>query len=232
MSRVDRDTAVPQHADAPGRSEAPQHADAPGRSEAPQPADAPKRTDAPKLRADAARNRALLLDAARDAFAEADGGTPVSLEAIARAAGVGIGTLYRNFPTRESLVEALHGSELDEVVASAAPLLDGRTAFEALRLWMVRYTRFVATKQGMADALRTAIASGAIRKSETRERITAAVATLLQAGAADGTIRADVDPGDLTAMLVGVFVAAGNAKDTERVRRMLDLLLDGLRPVP
>jgi AcrR family transcriptional regulator len=208
LSTADVETSAPEHANTP----------------------APKRDEPPKLRADAARNRALLLDAARDAFAEADGVTPVSLEAIARAAGVGIGTLYRNFPTRESLVEALHGSELDEVVASAGPLLEGRAAFDALRLWLVRYTRFVATKQGMADALRTAIASGAIRKNETRERITAAVGTLLDAGAADGTIRPDVDPGDLTAMLVGLFVAAGNAKDTARVGRMLDLLMDGLRP--
>jgi AcrR family transcriptional regulator len=188
--------------------------------------------DRPKLRADAVRNRALLLDAAREAFEAADGRTPVSLEAIAKAAGVGIGTLYRNFPTREALVEALHASELDEVVASAGPLLEGRTAFDALRLWMDRYSRFVATKQGMADALVAALASGAIRRSETRERITAAIGGMLAAGAADGTIRPDVDPGDLTAMLVGVFVAAGDAKDTERVARMRDLLMDGLRPRP
>ena len=184
----------------------------------------------PKPRADAVRNRALLLDAAREAFEAADGSAPVSLEGIARAAGVGIGTLYRNFPTREALVEALHASELDEVVASAQPMLDGRTGFDALRLWMDRYARFVATKQGMADALVAALASGAIRKSDTRERIVATVGGLLAAGVADGTIRADVDPDDLTALLVAVFVAAGDAKDTERVSGMLDLLMDGLRP--
>ena len=183
----------------------------------------------PKSRADAVRNRALLLDAAREAFEATDGSMPVSLEAIARAAGVGIGTLYRNFPTREALVEALHATELDEVVASAQPLLDGRTGFDALRLWMDRYARFVAAKQGMADALLAALASGAIRKSDTRERIVATVGGLLAAGAADGTIRADVDPGDLTALLVAVFVAAGDAKDTERVAGMLDLLMNGLR---
>lgn len=183
-----------------------------------------------KLRADAARNRALLLAAARDAFDETDDDTSVSLEAIARSAGVGIGTLYRNFPTRESLVEALYRSELDDVVASADDLLAGRTAFEALRLWMDRYTRFVATKQGMTNALRAAWSSGALRMSETRERISATVGRMLAAGAADGTIRADVDASDATDMLVGVFVATGDAKDTERVGRLLDLLMDGLRP--
>lgn len=186
----------------------------------------------PKLRADAARNRALLLDAARDAFEAAPSGATVSLEAIARAAGVGIGTLYRNFPTREVLVEALHRSELDEVVASAAPLLESHNGFEALRLWMDRYTRFVATKQGMADALRVALASGAIRKSETRDRINETVGGLLAAGAADGSIRPDIDAEDLTTMLVGIFVATGDAKDAKRVRRMLDLLTAGLRPAP
>jgi len=183
----------------------------------------------PKPRADAVRNRALLLDAAREAFEASDGSTPVSLEAIAKAAGVGIGTLYRNFPTREALVEALDATELDEVVAAAQPLLDGRTAIEALRLWMDRYARFVATKQGMADALLSALASGAIRKSDTRERIVATVGGLLAAGAADGTIRADVDPDDLTTLLVAAFVAAGDANDTERVAGMLDLLMNGLR---
>ncbi|NNC13682.1 TetR/AcrR family transcriptional regulator [Planctomonas sp. JC2975] len=183
-----------------------------------------------KLRADAVRNRALLLASARDAFDAAHDDTAVSLEAIARSAGVGIGTLYRNFPTRESLVEALYRSELDAVVASADDLLTGRTAFEALRLWMDRYTRFVATKQGMTTALRAAWSSGALRMSETRERISATVGRMLAAGAVDGTIRPDVDASDATDMLVGVFVATGDAKDADRVGRLLDLLMDGLRP--
>jgi AcrR family transcriptional regulator len=220
MSRADQKRAVPSSG-GPDRENDPQVSAAMGSdgvSEA-----------RPKPRADAVRNRALLLDAAREAFEASDGSTAVSLEAIARAAGVGIGTLYRNFPTREALVEALHATELDEVVAAAQPLLDGRTAIEALRLWMDRYARFVATKQGMADALLSALASGAIRKSDTRERIVATVGGLLAAGAADGTIRADVDPDDLTTLLVAAFVAAGDAKDTERVAGMLDLLMNGLR---
>jgi AcrR family transcriptional regulator len=223
MSRADQKGPVPSSG--PDRDDDPQGSPITGSDDA-----SGARPDArPKPRADAVRNRALLLDAAREAFEASDGSTPVSLEAIARAAGVGIGTLYRNFPTREALVEALHATELDEVVAAAQPLLDGRTAIEALRLWMDRYARFVATKQGMADALLSALASGAIRKSDTRERIVATVGGLLAAGAADGTIRADVDPDDLTTLLVAAFVAAGDANDTERVAGMLDLLMNGLR---
>jgi AcrR family transcriptional regulator len=184
----------------------------------------------PKLRADAARNRALLLGTARDAFTAADDDRSVSLEGIARAAGVGIGTLYRHFPTREALVEALYRSELDEVVDSADALFDGRTAFQSLRAWMDRYTRFVATKQGMSSALRAAWAAGSIPMGETKSRIVAVMARFLDAGAVDGSIRADVTADDVTDMLVGVFLATGNAKDAARVARLLDVLADGLRP--
>ncbi|QDZ15850.1 TetR/AcrR family transcriptional regulator [Humibacter ginsenosidimutans] len=185
---------------------------------------------APKLRADAARNRGLLLVAARDAFTAADDDAAVSLEGIARAAGVGIGTLYRNFPTREALVEALYRTELDDVVESAHGLLDGRAAFDALRLWLDRYARFVATKQGMMPALRAAWSSRAARMAETRERIEATIGDLLAAGGADGSIRPDADAADTADMLVGVFLAMGDAHDTRRVGRLLDLIMDALRP--
>lgn len=203
------------------------------------PADGANGTPAPaeggagarKPRADAIRNRALLLTAARNAFAAANDDADVSLDAIARAAGVGIGTLYRNFPTREALVEALYASELDEVVEAASVLLaERRPGNETMRRWMDRYTRFVAAKQGMPSALRMAWASGSVSMRDTRARIRDTVAELLAAGAEDGTLRSDVTADDLTDMLVGVFVATGDAKNTERVGRLLDLLMDGLRP--
>lgn len=186
--------------------------------------------DAPRLRADAARNRALLLETARAAFAAADDDTTVSLEGIARAAGVGIGTLYRHFPTREALVEALYVSELDDVVNAADALLAEHSAFDALRLWMDRYTHFVATKQGMPNALRAAWSSGTLRMPETRARISGTVGRMLAAGAEDGTIRDDTTASDVTDLLVGLFLATGDAKDHERTARLLDLLADGLRP--
>lgn len=183
-----------------------------------------------KTRADAVRNRELLLATARDAFSAADDDATVSLEAIARTAGVGIGTLYRHFPSREALVQALYSSELDEVADAASEVLDGRPAAEAMRRWMDRYTQFVATKQGMPSALRTAWATGSLSMRETRTRIQDAVARLLEAGAADGTLRTDVTADDVTDMLVGVFAATGDAKDSARVGRLLDLLMSGLRP--
>jgi AcrR family transcriptional regulator len=179
------------------------------------------------LRADARRNRESLVAAARAAFAAADEAVPI--ESVARDAGVGIGTLYRHFPTREALVEAVYAAELDDVATSAPTLLERFPPEVALRAWMDRYARFVATKRGMRDTLRAAVASGRITTPKTRERITAAIATILTAGARTGSLRADVDPDDVTALLLGVFLstAAGDAAD--QTGRLLDLVVDALR---
>ena len=186
--------------------------------------------DSRKPRADAVRNRELLLAAARDAFVSADDDRTVSLEGIARTAGVGIGTLYRHFPSREALVEALYRSELDEVIAAADHLPEDRSALQSLRSWMDHYTRFVTTKHGMSNALRAASASGAIPMGETRARVIAVVARFLASGVTDASIRADVTPDDVTDLLVGLFLASGETKDAVRTARLLDLLVDGLRP--
>jgi AcrR family transcriptional regulator len=187
--------------------------------------DRPRRARAP--RADAQRNRDKLVEVARAAFAAADG--PVSLDAVARGAGVGIGTLYRHFPTREDLVEAVYAAELDEVTGSVPVLLRELAPEAALRAWMVRYAAFVATKRGMADTLLAGLASGRFAVPITRERITGAVAVILAAGAESGALRADVDPDDVTAMLLAVSLAAttGPAGQAER---LLDLVMDALRP--
>lgn len=132
-------------------------------------------------RADAQRNRAKLLAVAGAAFASTDG-TAATLEGIAREAGVGIGTLYRHFPTREALVEAVYAAELDDVVSSATALLAELPPEAALRAWMDRYAAFHATKRGMGETLRAGWASGAIATPATRERITAAIAAILEKG--------------------------------------------------
>lgn len=177
-------------------------------------------------RADARRNREALLTAARAAY-DAPGASGASLEAIARDAGVGIGTLYRHFPTREALIGAVHAEALDEVAEAAAALVDDRTGAEALSLWLRRYAAFVATKRGMADALRAALDSGVIAREEIRRRVVAAVSTLLEAGADDGTLRDDVDAGDVVGALVGCVIAA---TDEPQLVRMLDLVAAGLAP--
>ncbi|GAA0232603.1 TetR/AcrR family transcriptional regulator [Cryptosporangium japonicum] len=178
-----------------------------------------------KPRTDARRNRDTILDAARTAFAGADG--PVALEHIARAAGVGIGTLYRHFPTRDDLVESVYAAELDEVADSATTLLRDLPPDEALRAWLQRYAAFVATKRGLAETLRAALAAGRITQPVTRQRITAAVAALLARGGENGTLRTDVDPEDVVVLALGAFVTG--ADDPARTERLVALVLDAVR---
>lgn len=180
------------------------------------------------VRADARRNRDRLLAAARSAFAASPEDVP--LDAIAREAGVGIGTLYRHFPTREALVEAIYSAELDEVVASAPALLAELEPAAALRAWMSRYAEFFRIKRGMSDTLRAGWASGSIATPMTRERITAAIAMMLSGGAKAGSLRSDVEPEAVTLMLLGVFLATTAGDSAERVDQLLDLVVDALRP--
>jgi AcrR family transcriptional regulator len=182
----------------------------------------------PPVRADKRRNRDKLVVAARAAFAAAD--DALTMEGIARAAGVGVGTLYRHFPTREALVEAVYAAELDDVVASVPALLADLAPVAALRAWMDRYAAFVATKRGMIDMLHAARAAGKLTTPATRERITAAVGDILAEGVRAGEFRADVDAGDITTMILGVLVATANPDASAQTGRLLDLVIDALRP--
>jgi AcrR family transcriptional regulator len=179
------------------------------------------------LRGDARRNRERLLAAATEAFREAD--EQVSLEAVARQAGVGIGTLYRHFPTREDLVEAVYLSELDRLLASGAQLLAAEPADLALRAWMDRFAKWAQGKQGMVETLRAMFASGALVRSEMQERLAATIADFLTAGAATGTLRDDVEPADVLRSLIGLLAVTAASPDRSSLARTLDLLLDGLR---
>ncbi len=176
------------------------------------------------VRADARRNRDRLLEVATAAFAGAQG-RPVSLESIARDAGVGIGTLYRHFPSREALIEAIYRSELAEVAATAGQLLERHPPRLALRRWMDRYAGFVAAKRGMAESLQAMFESGAMQRSQTYDRVVGAVEALLRAGAADGSLRADVRAEDVVSSLIGIFLASSSQEQTGR---MLDLLVAGV----
>jgi AcrR family transcriptional regulator len=175
-------------------------------------------------RSDARRNREKLLEVATAAFAAAEG-RPVSLESLARDAGVGIGTLYRHFPNREALVEAIYRAELAEVAAAAERLLKRYPPKTALRRWMDRYASFVSAKRGMAESLHAIFDSGAMKPSQTRDSIVGAVDTLMRAGAEDGTLRSDVAADDVVSSLIGIFLASGSPEQTGR---MLDLLVAGI----
>jgi AcrR family transcriptional regulator len=177
-----------------------------------------------RVRADARRNRERLLEVATAAFAAADG-RAVSLESIARDAGVGIGTLYRHFPNREALVEAVYRTELADVAAAAEKLLKRYPPKIALRRWMDRYASFVAAKRGMAESLHAIFDSGAMEPSQTRDSLTAALDTLLRAGADDGSLRSDVQADDVVSSLIGALLASGSPEQTGR---LLDLLVAGI----
>lgn len=175
-------------------------------------------------RQDAARNRDRLLAAALDALTATSG--VMSLEAVARAAGVGIGTLYRHFPTREALVEAVYATELAKVCDRAAPLAARGRCDLALREWLGVYADFVATKRGMAEAVRELVSSGAVSSAGTRERLASAVAVILEAGVRSGELRADVPAEDVVAAMAAAVLSG---TDRAQVERLLDLLVAGVR---
>jgi AcrR family transcriptional regulator len=178
------------------------------------------------LRADAQRNRDRLLEVAAHAFAA---GGDVTLEAIAREACVGIGTLYRHFPTREALVEAAYRNELARLCDAAGELLATASPEVALRTWMDRFVDYMTTKRGMADALRAVVASGGNPFAHSRDRMIEALGDLLRAGAEKGTLRPDADPTDLLAGLSGISLTACEPTQRAQAGRLLDLLVDGLR---
>jgi AcrR family transcriptional regulator len=183
--------------------------------------------EARPLRADARRNRDALLAAAVQAFSAE--GPDVTLESVAAAAGVGIGTLYRHFPNRDALVEAAYRNELERLCDSAEELLATLPAEQAVRQWMERFVDYAVTKRGMAEALRALIAAGGNPFEQSRALMLGALGKLLNAAIADGAVRADLAPADLLATLGGVSMAAGDAAGREQARRVLDLVMDGLR---
>ena len=178
-------------------------------------------------RADAQRNRQRLIEVAHHAFTTGDG--KVSLEAVAKEAGVGIGTLYRHFPTREALVEAVYLAERGRLCDAADELLAEQPPALALRTWMDRFADYIATKREMADALRALIADGTVTRSQARTELGSAVRRMLDAGAADGTIRRDVEAEDVVVALVGVFSVCTLPEQRDQAGRLLDLLMNGLR---
>jgi AcrR family transcriptional regulator len=165
-----------------------------------------------------------LLEVATAAFAAADG-RAVSLESIARDAGVGIGTLYRHFPNRQALVEAIYRTELAEVAAAAEQLLKRHPPKTALRRWMDRYASFVAAKRGMAETLHAIFESGAMEPTQTRDSLVGALDMLLRAGVDDGSLRSDVQADDVVSSLIGVMLVSGSPAQTGR---LLDLLVAGV----
>jgi AcrR family transcriptional regulator len=180
------------------------------------------------MRADARENRDKLLRAASEHFTAR--GPDVPLEVIARTAGVGIGTLYRHFPTREALIEAVYRNEVDLLCAAPRELLTERPPAEALAEWMERFVGYAKTKRGLLSALKSVAASQSDLFPTTRERLLAAIGELLDAGIAAGKIRPDVGAEDvLTSMSAIWTISAEGERWADQATRVLRLLMDGLR---
>jgi AcrR family transcriptional regulator len=184
------------------------------------------RTTGRPLRADAQRNRDKILTAAVRVFTEE--GLDAHLETIAKEAGVGSGTLYRNFPTRELLIEAAYRNELARLCDAASALLAAMPPREALRAWMGRFIDYANAKLGMAEALRAVVESGVNPYAQSHEMMVSVLASLLDAGVKAGTIRADITASDMFAALSGIALAAGKPGQREQAERLLDLTMDGL----
>lgn len=178
-------------------------------------------------RADARRNRDKLLSAATEAFAAE--GQDVALESIAARAGVGIGTLYRHFPNRDALVVAAYQHEVDALCAAARELLATQPPEQALRTWAERFADYVATKRAMGSALRSAASSDSPLFAGTKEQICGALRALLDAGAAAGSLRQDIQPIDVMCVINGIWYLPEGPNWRQDVGRMLDLVIDGLR---
>ncbi len=183
-----------------------------------------------QLRADAARNRESVLAAATRAFAAS--ATEPSMREVARLAGVGVATLYRHFPTREALVDAVYRDQVGRLTSGARELLEQHPPAAALRLWMDLFADWLATKHGMTDTLLSMIDAGEISLAHTRDELLSAIAAILEAGAAAGDVRADVSAEDFAAALLGLLAVSGRPGQREQAGRLLDLLMDGLRPQP
>jgi AcrR family transcriptional regulator len=179
-----------------------------------------------KPRADALRNRERVLEAAKAVFSA--GGPEASLEAVAKRAGVGIGTLYRHFPTREALFEAVYRREVEQLGELAEQLRVEAAPVDALRRWLRSNVEFVATKKGMSAALALAVHKSSDLFAYTSDRLTKAVGALLDRAVAAGEIRADISPEDLLRTLVGMCYMHDQPGWQATVLRMVDVFVDGL----
>jgi AcrR family transcriptional regulator len=190
-------------------------------------------TEAPAvrpLRKDAQRNRDLLLDSAAKLFAEH--GVDYPLEDVARDAGVGIGTLYRHFPTRNSLVEAVYRREVAALCDSVDHLLATLDPIDALDAWMHNFVDYVATKRGLSATLRELMDAEPDLFTETRANIRTAAARVLDAAVASGEIRPVLDGDDLVRAMSSICMSANDPDHPERASKLVAVLLDGMRPRP
>ena len=180
-----------------------------------------------KTRVDAARNRARLLDTAKAAFAAK--GSNASLDEIARTAGVGAGTLYRHFPTRDALIEAVYLNETQQLADAATQLAASHPPVEALREWMRLFVDYIATKRVMAEALGSLIGGTSALYATSTALVTTALTMLTGRAVASGEIRLELDPLDLLRAVAGVANTGACSSTEQSAKQLVDILIAGLR---
>ena len=168
-----------------------------------------------------------LLETAKAAFAEK--GSAASLDEIAKVAGVGAGTLYRHFPTRDALIEAVYRNETEQLVAAAARLAEARAPAAALREWLLLFVDYMATKHGMYEALNSLVGGTSDLYSASTAQMKQAIAKLIDRAVASGDIRLDIDPLDLLRALAGVANVSAGPDGKQAAKRMVDILIAGIR---
>jgi AcrR family transcriptional regulator len=180
-----------------------------------------------KPRADAHRNRIRILEVAKEAFTRC--GASASLDDIAKQAGVGPGTLYRNFPTRDALLEAVYQTEVEKLAAAEAEFAQTMPPIEALRAWMLLFVDYIATKKIIAPALNALVGGPSKLIEASLARIHEAIRALVKRAIKSGDIRKDVDPVDLLKALVGVAFTSSSPDWQQSARRLIDILIRGSR---
>jgi AcrR family transcriptional regulator len=181
-----------------------------------------------KPRVDALRNRERILEVAKEAFARS--GVNTSLDEIATRAGVGAGTLYRHFPTRDALLESVYRTEVEKLAAAQRKFSDTLPPVEALRAWMLLFVDYIAAKQIIAPALNTLVGGPSKVYEASRGQVQGAIESLVKRAIASGDIRKDLDPFDLLRALVGVSNVASTPDWQQSARRLVDILITGSRP--
>ena len=192
---------------------------------------AKKRSQPPqrKPRADAERNRDRILEVAKDAFTKF--GAEASLDEIAKQAGVGAGTLYRHFPSREALIEAVYRTEVKKLAAAERNFAETMPPIEALRAWMMLFVDYIAAKKIIAPVLNTLLGGASKVFESSHTQIWDAIRALVKRAIKSGDIRKDLDPIDLLRALIGVSNVATGPDWQQSAKRLVDILITGSRPV-
>ncbi|HXM14498.1 MAG TPA: TetR family transcriptional regulator [Candidatus Eremiobacteraceae bacterium] len=182
-----------------------------------------------KTRTDAQRNRERILEVAKEAFARS--GANTSLDDVARQAGVGAGTLYRHFPTRDALLEAVYHTEVAKLAAAERELSEKLPPVEALRAWMLLFVDYIAEKHIIAPALNTFVGGPSKLYESSRAQVTGAIEALVKRAIKSGDVRRDLEPFDLLRALIGVSNVASAPDWQQSAKRLVDILILGSRPI-